>query len=52
MKKLLALVLALAMALSLVAVAGAEEAKDLPRNETVYFGGQQWGPAGTPSAPT
>ena len=44
MKKLLALVLALAMALSLVAVAGAEEAKDLPRNETVYFGGQQWGP--------
>ena len=43
MKKLLSLVLALAMALSLVAVAGAEEAKDLPRNETVYFGGQQWG---------
>ncbi len=43
MKKLLSLVLALALALSLVAVAGAEEAKDLPRNETVYFGGQQWG---------
>ena len=42
MKKLLSLVLALALALSLVAVAGAE-AKDLPRNETVYFGGQQWG---------
>ena len=44
MKKLLSLVLALALALSLVAVAGAEDAKDLPREETVYFGGQQWGP--------
>ena len=43
MKKLLSLVLAAAMLLSLVAVAGAEEAQDLPRNETVYFGGQQWG---------
>ena len=44
MKKLLSLVLALALVLSLVAVAGAEDAKDLPREETVYFGGQQWGP--------
>jgi len=43
MKKLLSLVLAAAMLLSLVAFAGAEEAQDLPRNETVYFGGQQWG---------
>ena len=43
MKKLLSLVLALALALSLVAVAGAEGAQDLPRKETVYFGGQQWG---------
>ena len=45
MKKLLALVLALSLALSLVAVAGAESPTDLPRNETMYFGGQQWGPA-------
>ncbi len=44
MKKLISLVLALAMALSLVSIAGAEEAKDLPREETIYFGGQQWGP--------
>ena len=44
MKKLLSLVLALALVLSLVAVAGAEDAKDLPREETIYFGGQQWGP--------
>ena len=43
MKKLLSLVLALAMLLSVAAVAFAEEAQDLPRNETVYFGGQQWG---------
>ena len=44
MKKLLSLVLALVLALSMAAVAGAEEAKDLPREETIYFGGQQWGP--------
>ena len=44
MRKLLSLVLALCLALSLVAVAGAEAAQDLPRNETMYFGGQQWGP--------
>ena len=43
MKKLLTLVLALVMALSMIAVAGAE-VTDLPRNETLYFGGQQWGP--------
>ena len=40
MKKLLSLVLALALALGMVAVASA----DLPRKETVYFGGQQWDP--------
>ena len=45
MKKLLALVLALSLAMSLVAVAGAEAPTDLPRNETMYFGGQQWGKA-------
>ena len=44
MKKLLSLVLALALVLSMVAIAGAEEAKDLPREETLYFGGQQWDP--------
>ena len=44
MKKLVSLVLALALALSLVAVAGAEAPTSLPREETLYFGGQQWGP--------
>ena len=43
MKKLLTLVIALVMAISMIAVAGAE-VTDLPRNETLYFGGQQWGP--------
>ncbi|MBR3335110.1 MAG: ABC transporter substrate-binding protein [Clostridia bacterium] len=42
MKKLLSLVLALALMLSMVAVAGAEDVT-LPRNETLYFAGQQWG---------
>jgi len=41
MKKLLTLVLALCMALSMIAVA--ETVSDLPREETLYFGGQQWG---------
>jgi peptide/nickel transport system substrate-binding protein len=44
MKKLLSLVLALCLMLSVVAVACAEAAQDLPRGETIYFGGQQWGP--------
>ena len=43
MKKLLSMVLALCLMLSMVAVAGAE-ATDLPREETLYFGGQQWDP--------
>ena len=42
MKKLLSLVLALALVLSMAAVAGAEDVT-LPRNETLYFAGQQWG---------
>ena len=44
MKKLISLVLALALMLSMAAVAGAEAAQDLPREETLYFGGQQWDP--------
>ncbi len=42
MKKLLSLVLALCLALGMAAVAGAEDVT-LPRNETLYFAGQQWG---------
>lgn len=42
--KLLSLLLALTMLLSVAGVASAETAvTDLPRNETLYFGGQQWG---------
>ena len=41
MKKLLTLVLAFCLALSMVAMA--ETVTDLPREETLYFGGQQWG---------
>lgn len=44
MKKLLVLVLALAM-LATACLASAETATELPRNETLYFGGQQWGSA-------
>ena len=43
MKKLITAALAATMALSSLAVVSAEEAQDLPRNETLYFGGQQWG---------
>ena len=43
MKKILSLILALALVLSMTAIAGAEDVKDLPRNETLYFAGQQWG---------
>ena len=41
--KILSLVLALCMLMSVATFAGAESAADLPRTETVYFGGQQWG---------
>ena len=44
MKKILSLFLALVLALSFAAMVSAEEVHDLPRNETLYFGGQQWGP--------
>ncbi len=43
MKKLLSVVLASAMMLGGVVTATAEEVVDLPREETLYFGGQQWG---------
>ncbi len=43
MKKILALVLTLAMALSMCLAASAETVVELPRNETLYFAGQQWG---------
>ncbi len=43
MKKLVSLFLILALALGVTSFAAAEAAQDLPRNETVYFGGQQWG---------
>ena len=41
MKKLVALLLSLAMVLSLAAATA--ETVELPRNETLYFAGQQWG---------
>ena len=43
MKKLISLVLALALMLSMVAVAGAEAVTELPRNETLYHSGWQYG---------
>ncbi len=42
-RKLLALFLALSMLVGMGLSAGAETVVELPRNETVYFGGQQWG---------
>lgn len=45
-RMLLSLLLSLCMALGLVAGAAAEVVQ-LPRNETLYFGGQQWGAVAT-----
>ena len=43
-RKILSLVLVLMLACSLTAIsATAETATELPRNETLYFAGQQWG---------
>ncbi len=42
-RKLLVLLLALAMMLSCISFASAEIVTELPRNETLYFAGQQWG---------
>ena len=45
-RKTLALLLSVVMLVGLLATIGpaAAAADDLPRNETIYFGGQQWGP--------
>ena len=43
MKKLIALILSLAMVMTMVLSASAESVVELPRNETLYFAGQQWG---------
>ena len=43
MKKLVAMFLAATMVLSSSAAVFATEVVDLPREETLYFGGQQWG---------
>lgn len=42
-KKLVALVLAFAMVMTMGLSASAESVVELPRNETLYFAGQQWG---------
>ena len=42
-RKLLALVLAAAMVMTMGLSACAETVAELPRNETLYFAGQQWG---------
>ncbi|MDO4458605.1 MAG: ABC transporter substrate-binding protein [Clostridia bacterium] len=43
-RKVIALVLVLAMAFAMTVSASAEESVDVtPRNETLYFGGMQWG---------
>ncbi len=43
-RKLLALLLVLTMACGMALGAAAETVTELPRNETLYFAGQQWGP--------
>ncbi len=42
-RKLLSLLLALTLACSLTLVSASAETVELPRNETLYFAGQQWG---------
>ncbi|HPF87722.1 MAG TPA: ABC transporter substrate-binding protein [Candidatus Limiplasma sp.] len=42
-RKLLSLLLALTVACSLAIVSASAETVELPRNETLYFAGQQWG---------
>ena len=43
MKKTLAILLARAMLVALGATAFADDVSELPREETLYFTGQQWG---------
>lgn len=42
-RRLISLVVALMMLFSIASIASAETVTELPRNETLYFGGQQWG---------
>lgn len=42
-RKLLACVLALVMLCGISLTASAQTVAELPRNETLYFAGQQWG---------
>ena len=46
-RKLAALILALAMVMTMGFGASAETVAELPRNETLYFAGQQWGTVAT-----
>ena len=43
MKKLASLLLTLVMIMTMGLCASAETVVELPRNETLYFAGQQWG---------
>ena len=42
-RKLLSLLVAMTLLLSVVAVSASAQTVELPRNETLYFAGQQWG---------
>ena len=44
LRKLLAVMMALVMLVGVITVTAGEPVQDLPREETLYFGGQQWGP--------
>ena len=43
LSKLLAMLMAVAMICGMLAVAASADDVTLPRNETLYFAGQQWG---------
>ena len=43
MRKIIAILLALTMVAAIGAAAFADDVSELPRNETLYFAGQQWG---------
>ncbi|MDD3334556.1 MAG: ABC transporter substrate-binding protein [Eubacteriales bacterium] len=46
-RKLVSLVIALAMVMTMCLSASAETVTELPRNESLYFAGQQWGAVAT-----